>query len=165
MLPVYLSSNLLYYSSISLPLPINVFWNFWNHSVTPVAFVNLLLVRFRERSSCLRIDRKKALHGFGIFWLINILLNIYFSFDNYNTLPYGAVTNWNWKRPIEKLKGLNGIAESQHIVYNFQLAFFSFVIVGITTIVSFLIFWVIADSPFKERIQSYRLRNLLLNLR
>ncbi|AGX89144.1 hypothetical protein [Mycoplasma parvum] len=155
----------MYYYSVKIPTSVNIFWNLWNHTVTPIAFINLLIYRFRREDSSLRVNKYEVSKKFGIYWLLNIISNIFFSFDKTQLLPYGAVTNWNWTRLTEVLKSTenNSHLDVQFSAYNFQLSFFSFIIVGAVVALSFLVFWLLSDYPFKRWNKSINLHSLIFN--
>ncbi|AFO51726.1 hypothetical protein MHLP_00730 [Candidatus Mycoplasma haematolamae str. Purdue] len=153
LLPIYLNLDLFYYNTPKFPVWLQSFWMCWHHFVTPLTFINLLAHRCREGKYSVGLSRREGLRWFGSFWLVNCILNFYFCFFTKQKLPYGAVANWNWNNSSHLLEGDQGkpvMPAIQQIVYNFQLSFFSFFLVGAATFTSLVVYWMFFDLQDKR---------------
>lgn len=159
LLPAFLNLEQLYQSLITPTAPL-IFWNIWNHVVTPLTFLRLLIYRFsnKNKSSRWTISRKTAWFRYKIYWMIQLLGNIYFSIDPNQPSAYGAFSNWYWGK---KANGVSNGDNSLSISYNFQLSFFAFFIVMAVTCFLFFFLW----HLFAPKNEQYSYSHKLLNYR
>ncbi|WP_052306549.1 hypothetical protein [Candidatus Mycoplasma haematominutum] len=160
--------NLFYERTYATPTAVYVFWNIWNHFVTLIAFLNLLSYRYNSYRRERFFSKTRSLLKYLTYWVVNALANIYFCIDQSQALPYGAIANWSWVRTDNLSVASADNGQNAPIVYNFQLAFFSFLAVWITTVLFFLLFWAFFESKHKynrdtEEIKAIRPWTLAIN--
>ncbi|AFN65385.1 hypothetical protein WEN_03010 [Mycoplasma wenyonii str. Massachusetts] len=140
LLPAFLNLNLIQQSE-SIPEGSLIFWNIWNHVATPLSFFNVLVHRLSKDSHKWTITRQVAWFRYKLYWVIQLLGNIYFSFDPQQPSAYGAFSNWYWGKKVT-LGGTEPNAQQSSIMlYNFPLSFFAFFIVMAVTCIFFFFLW------------------------